>query len=141
MRILQEYKDPEPYTPRLIALQATSWELVTSTVTPSLKDVLIEVQKRDAFLITTLRELEVSGYSISNRSGWQINSERLLRHRDAVYVPKDSAIRQVLLRNHHDDPTAGHFAARKMQELMERKYYWESMRKDVEDYTGTCLVC
>jgi hypothetical protein len=56
-------------------------------------------------------------------------------------VPKDSAIRQVLLRNHHDDPTAGHFAARKMQELMERKYYWESIRKDVEDYTGACPVC
>ena len=35
---------------------------------------------------------------------------------------------------HHNDPLTGHFGIDKTRELIGRKYYWPSLRKDVENY-------
>ena len=46
-----------------------------------------------------------------------------------------------LISRHHDDPLAGHFGFDKTRELITRKYYWPSLRKDVEAYVKGCDVC
>ena len=50
-------------------------------------------------------------------------------------------IRTKLISHHHDDPLAGHFGIDKTRELIGRKYYWPSLRKDVEAYVKGCDVC
>src|ERR1700761_2711626 len=45
------------------------------------------------------------------------------------------------MRMHHDDALAGHFGRAKTLELISRKYFWDSMRKDVEQYVRSCMVC
>ena len=42
---------------------------------------------------------------------------------------------------YHDDPLANHFGVNKTRELIGRKYYWPSLRKDVETYVKGCGVC
>ena len=42
---------------------------------------------------------------------------------------------------HHNDPLAGHFGIDKTRELVGRKYYWPSLRRDVESYVRGCDVC
>ena len=46
-----------------------------------------------------------------------------------------------VISRHHDDLLAGHFGIDKTRELVGRKYYWPSLRKDVEDYVRGCDVC
>ena len=46
-----------------------------------------------------------------------------------------------MISRHHDDPLAGHFGIDKTRELVSRKYYWPSLRKDVENYVRGCDVC
>jgi hypothetical protein len=42
---------------------------------------------------------------------------------------------------HHDDPYAGHFAAKQTKELLSCNYYWQGLQHDVEEYISMCAVC
>ena len=46
-----------------------------------------------------------------------------------------------MISRHHDDPLVGHFGIDKTRELVGRKYYWPSLRRDVESYVRGCDVC
>ena len=46
-----------------------------------------------------------------------------------------------MISRHHDDPLVGHFGIDKTRELIGRKYYWPSLRRDVESYVRGCDVC
>ena len=63
----------------------------------------------------------------------------MLQYRRLPYVPE--IIRSEVISRHHDDPLVGHFGIDKTRELVGRKYYWPSLRKDVEDYVRGCDVC
>ena len=41
----------------------------------------------------------------------------------------------------HDDPTAGHFNFKTMNEKLKERYYWPKMNKDIEDYAKSCERC
>ena len=63
----------------------------------------------------------------------------VLHHQGLSFVPE--IIRIELISRHHDDPLAGHFGIDKTKKLIGRKYYWPSLRKDVEAYVKGCNVC
>ena len=63
----------------------------------------------------------------------------VLHHQGLPFVPE--AIRTELISRHHNDPLIGHFGIDKTRELVGRKYYWLSLRKDVKSYVWRCDVC
>lgn len=58
-----------------------------------------------------------------------------------LYVPKSSGLKRHLLKECHDSPWAGHPGQRRSLALLERGFFWEKMREDVEEYVNTCIVC
>ena len=70
--------------------------------------------------------------------GWE-DIEGVLQYRGLPYIPE--IIRSELISRHHDDPLAGHFGIDKTRELIARKYYWPTLRQDVEAYVKGCDVC
>ena len=46
-----------------------------------------------------------------------------------------------MISRYHDDLLAGYFGIDKTRELVGRKYYWPSLRRDVESYVRGCNVC
>ena len=42
---------------------------------------------------------------------------------------------------HHENPLAGHFGIEKTWELVARKYYWLTLRADIETYMKGYDVC
>ncbi len=69
--------------------------------------------------------------------GWE-DIKQVLHYQDLLYVPK--VIRSELISRHHDNPLAGHFGIEKTRELIARKYYWPTLRRDVEAYVKGCDV-
>ena len=69
---------------------------------------------------------------------WQ-DVEDVLHHQGLPYAPK--IIKIELISKYHDDSLAGHFGIEKTQELVARKYYWPTLRRDVKDYVRGCDVC
>ena len=70
--------------------------------------------------------------------GWE-DVEGVLQYQGLPYVLE--IIRSEVISRHHDDPLAGHFGIDKTRELVGRKYYWPSLRRDVESYVRGCDVC
>ena len=64
--------------------------------------------------------------------------DRVLHHQGLPFVPE--AIRTELISRHHDDPLARYFGIDKTRELVGRKYYWPSLKRDVESYVRGCDV-
>ena len=65
----------------------------------------------------------------------------MIEYNELLYVSEDLSIREELLKHHHDDSLARHFDADKISELLDRKYYWKSMIKNVKEYINTCDIC
>ena len=72
------------------------------------------------------------------QQGWD-DIDGVLHHQGLPYVPE--IIRTELISRHHDDPLAGHFGIEKTRELIAQKYYWPTLRRDVEDYVKGCDIC
>ena len=72
------------------------------------------------------------------KDGWE-EFNGVLHHQGLPFVPEVIWIE--LISRHHNDPLAGHFSIDKTRELIGRKYYWPSLRKDVEAYGKDCDVC
>ena len=70
--------------------------------------------------------------------GWE-DLEGVLQYQGLPYVPE--IIRSEVISGHHNDPLAGHFGIDKTRKLIGRKYYWPSLRRDVENYVRGCDVC
>jgi hypothetical protein len=67
--------------------------------------------------------------------------EGLLYYRDKIYVPESEDLRVRILRQHHDNPSAGHPGRAKTFELLSRSYYWKGMNTDVRRYVENCRTC
>ncbi len=70
--------------------------------------------------------------------GWE-DIKQMLHYQGIPYVPK--VIRSEIISRHHDDPLVGHFGIEKTRKLIARKYYWPTLRRDVEAYVKGCDVC
>ena len=69
---------------------------------------------------------------------WQ-NIEDVLHYQGLPYILE--IIRTELISRHHDNPLAGHFSIEKTQELVARKYYWPTLRHDIDNYVKGCDIC
>ena len=65
----------------------------------------------------------------------------MIEYNKSLYVSEDLSVREKLLKRHHDDSLAKHFDADKIRELLNCKYYWKSMIKNVKEYINTCDIC
>ncbi len=63
----------------------------------------------------------------------------MLHHQGLLYMPE--VVRTELISRHHDNPLAGHFGIKKTQELITRKYYWPTLRANIEFYVKGCDMC
>ena len=70
--------------------------------------------------------------------GWE-DSGGVLHHQCLPYVPK--LIKTKLISRQHNDPLVGHFGIEKTWELVARKYYWLTLRHNIETYIKGCDVC
>ena len=70
--------------------------------------------------------------------GWE-EVEEVLQYQGLPYVPE--IIRSKVISRHHNDIPARHFGIDKTRELVGRKYYWPSLKKDVENYVRGCDIC
>ncbi len=72
------------------------------------------------------------------KEGWEEIKE-VLHYQGLPYMPE--IVRTELISRHHDNPLAGHFGIDKIRELIARKYYWPTLRHNIEAYVIGCNVC
>lgn len=103
-----------------------------------LKELIERLQDGDLETQRRKRAVEVA---TPGPKGWSIGPEGLMRFKNRIYIPAGNNLRQELLSIHHDDPLAGHFGRTRTLELVQRKYHWPNIDRDVAEYVQDCQVC
>jgi len=98
------------------------------------------LQQEDEFAVE-LKADEMMSIWKSDVEAWTLRSQEMIEYNELLYVLKDLSVREELLKHYHDDLLAKHFDADKISELLDCKYYWKSMIKDVKEYINTCDIC
>ena len=65
--------------------------------------------------------------------------KEMLQYGGLFYIPE--IIWLELISQYYNNPLVGHFGIDKTQELIARKYYWPTLRQDIEAYVKGCNVC
>ena len=73
-------------------------------------------------------------------SQWK-DKESVLLYKDLLYISKDDSPRERVIQENHDHPLAGHPGIRRTRDLILAKYYWPTIRKDIEKYVEGCDKC
>lgn len=53
----------------------------------------------------------------------------------------ERATKEMILNEYHMSPTSGHFGSSKMYETIRRRYYWATLKKDIEEFIKRCSAC
>ena len=67
------------------------------------------------------------------------NIDRVLHYQELLFVSE--IIQRKLISKYHNDFLVGHFGINKSKGLIGRKYYWPSLRKNVEAYVKGYDFC
>ncbi len=98
------------------------------------------LQQEDEFAVE-LKADKMTSIWKNDIEAWTLNSQEMIEYNELLYVSKNLFIREELLKHHHDDFLVKHFDADKISELLDHKYYWKSMIKNVKEYINTCDIC
>ncbi|KAG8239198.1 hypothetical protein J437_LFUL018839 [Ladona fulva] len=106
------------------------------------RDLIREEQKRDEFCQKILKELREGGDRRARE--FKQDEDGLLyrknyhRH-DQLVAPRN--MRNRILRAFHDAPWAGHMGVKRTLASIRSKFWWSTIRKDVEEYCENCVSC
>ena len=85
-----------------------------------------------------LQEVNLEAQELRQKDGYQ-EIDGMLHHQGLSFVLK--AIWIELISRYHNDSLAGHFGIKKTRKLLVWKYYWPTLRHDVEAYVKGYDVC
>jgi hypothetical protein len=65
----------------------------------------------------------------------------LLLYNGRIWLSPHSRFKSLLLQEHHDSLIAGHADVSKTMKQLSENFYWDHMRKDVQNHVRQCMVC
>ncbi len=121
---------------RVLTIHETAYDFSSKFIVELIKIL----QQEDKFAVK-LRADETMNIWKNDVEAWTLNSQEMIEYNESLYVSEDLSVREELLKRHHDDSLTRHFDADKISKLLNRKYYWKSMIKNVKEYINTCNIC
>ncbi len=140
LNFVAETVDCKQLVSRAIVRVLTIHEIIYNFSNKFVVELIKILQQEDEFAVR-LRADKTTSIQKSNVEAWTLNSQEMIKYNESLYVSEDISVREKLLKCHHDDLLARHFDADKISELLDCKYYWKSMIKNVKEYINTCDIC
>lgn len=100
-----------------------------------------------AMLLDGMRENEEApklveqAHSADNNSPLNLDTNNNLRYNNRLCVPDNNNLRTLITKTAHDHRLAGHPGQQKTMQLVQRNYWWPSMKKFIHHYVDTCNNC
>ena len=113
----------------------------------SLQKLIQILQDCNIFVVKRYKALEVTALKMKHRVSirksilWRVNFKGLLFHKEQLYVLKEESLKAELLKHYYDNILAEHFEVERTLELIDCKYYWSDMSKDVKNYIFSYNIC
>jgi len=101
---------------------------------------LIKILQQENEFAVRLKADETTSIWKNDVEAWTLNSQEMIEYNKLLYVSENLSVREEFLKRYHDDSLVRHFDADKISELLNCKYYWKSMIKNVKEYIDTCDI-
>ncbi len=121
---------------KVLTIHETTYDFSSKFIVELIKIL----QQEDEFAVR-LKANETTSIWKSDVEAWTLNSQEIIEYNESLYVSENLSVREELLKHHHDNSLARHFDADKISELLDCKYYWKSIIKNVKEYINTCDIC
>ncbi|SLM36152.1 Ribonuclease H-like domain [Lasallia pustulata] len=134
---------PRQQSQRKQASEAVSHEGPYEEVSTSLIDSLPEFLWIDPLAKHMLEQITAREANPGMSDAHPLWSHRddLLYFDSVLYIPYTESLRLGIIKKHHDEPLTGHLATEKTFALICAKYYWPDIRKQIQEYCNSYLVC
>ncbi|KAL0536174.1 hypothetical protein IC582_025113 [Cucumis melo] len=119
-----------------VSVGAVTMQLAQLTVQPTLRQMIIDAQGNDPYLVEK-RGLAEAGQAVE----FSISSDGGLLFERRLCVPSDSVVKTKLLSEAHSSPFSMHPGSTKMYQDLKRVYWWRNMKREVAEFVSRCLVC
>ena len=107
--------------------------LITVTPATTLLDEIKAAYNEDQYYSSTNR---------SNRPSWIVPSDDgFFMVDNRICVPDQAKLRQQIMFEHHDSPTAGHPGVNRTMATIVQRFFWPGMTKDIRRYVKVCSTC
>ncbi|KAK5794556.1 hypothetical protein PVK06_035793 [Gossypium arboreum] len=105
-------------------------------VRPTWVDQIKEKQLEDECLVTRFQQVKEG-----KTSEFSLNGDGVLCFRGRICVPKDSDLRQTILKEAHGGLCAMHPGGNKLYHDLRELYWWPGLKREVTEFVGKCLTC
>ncbi|KAL0558781.1 hypothetical protein IC582_003363 [Cucumis melo] len=119
-----------------VSVGAVTMQLAQLTVQPTLRQMIIDAQGNNPYLVEK-RGLAEAGQAVE----FSISSDGGLLFERRLCVPSDGAVKTELLSEAHSSPFSMHPGSTKMYQDLKRVYWWRNMKREVAEFVSRCLVC
>ena len=73
--------------------------------------------------------------------GYHLIANGLVKFRDKIYVPDNSELKKLILREFHANSYSSHLGYHKTLTTMKKLYYWPNVKREVTKFMVRCLDC
>ena len=117
--------------------------LSTQLVDP---EKLKQAYQEDKYFSDILKKLQGENIQntkvISRAKYYELREGKIyLKEGTRMAIPHDKSFITTILKEHHDNPIAGHFGVDKTYESISRIFYWPKMIRDIKRYIKSCDTC
>ena len=90
---------------------------------PALINLIWETQLRDVCVLEIGIALDSGHLSECKEASWERDARDILHKNRVIYLPDNVALKAEIIRCHHDNLHAEHYAWKWIKELIQRKFY------------------
>ena len=125
------------------ALRRRMYEMHATTISmyqSDLKDIILGAEKSNLPYMEIKTKLQ-QGILQHKSEEYKLEKDEILMYRGRIYVPNSQELKNMILKEMHNVPYAGHPGYQKTIATIKSQYYWLGMKKDVENFIAKCLEC
>jgi hypothetical protein len=132
----KENKVADALSKRVHEMHATTISMYQSY----LKHRIMETAKSDLQYKDLVAKLQ-QGNLQHKIEEYKLDKDEIIMCMGKIYVPNSQELKNMILKETHNVPYAGHPGYQKTIATAKSKYYWPDMKKEVVDFIPRCLEC
>ena len=111
-----------------------------------LQDKILQEGQQDVRYIEIMHRLQQSTGTVSGIGegahdvDYYLIVDGLVKFKDMIYMPNNSELKKVILREFHVKTYSIHPGYQKTLTAVKRFYYWPNLKKDVAKFVARCLI-
>ena len=127
--------------PQTVVNATTASESPYLDMPDSLTELLLCAQSLNVYTTKQIQKIHKKGLVITWKVTWTLSKDGLLCYNGHIYMPNQCMLIEEILCANHNNLQEGHFDIKWTIKIIQNKYYWCELFKNVSFYIQMCDTC